>query len=250
MSVIFKSFYMASFSENTFGARIANAEAISTHLKSFVGFVAPTTDTSIANYDTLIGSLKTSNSVIATQKLAYSTAVDTRAKLFFKTPDSVEKLLSPITAVVKAKLGKTSKQATDIAALAVKIRGEKKKKGDTPPPTETEGKKKDPVSQSERSYGSITQHFADILSTLTALGTDYAPVNATVKLTALNTKLTAIKTANNSVTSTYGALKTSVDSRQTSYTDLAARTQRIKDAVKSQYGNKSTEYNLIKGLKV
>jgi hypothetical protein len=35
---------MASFSENTFGSRIANAEAISTHLKSFTGFVAPTTE--------------------------------------------------------------------------------------------------------------------------------------------------------------------------------------------------------------
>ena len=98
---------MASFSENTFGSRIANAEAISTHLKSFTGFVEPTTETSIASIDTLIASLKTDNSVIATKKLAYSTAVDVRAKQFFKTPDSVEKLLSPITAAVKAKLGKT-----------------------------------------------------------------------------------------------------------------------------------------------
>lgn len=45
---------MASISENTFGARIANAEAISTHVKSFTGFEAPTPDTSIASIDTLI----------------------------------------------------------------------------------------------------------------------------------------------------------------------------------------------------
>jgi response regulator RpfG family c-di-GMP phosphodiesterase len=241
---------MASFSENTFGARIANAEAISTHLKSFTGFVAPTTDTSIASIDTLIASLKTENSGIATKKLAYSTAVDVRAKLFFKTPSSVEKLLSPITAAVKAKLGKTSKPATDIAALAVKIRGEKKKKNNTPPTEETEGKKKDPVSQSERSYGSITQHFANIIATVTALGTDYAPVNNNIKVAALTTKMATIKTANDTVTSTYGALKTSVDSRQNQYEDLSARIQRVKEAIKSQYGLKSTEYYLIKGLKV
>ena len=241
---------MASNSEVTFGARVANAETISTHLKSFTGFVAPTADTSVANYDTLIAALKTNNSGIATQKLAYSTAVDTRAKLFFKTPDSVEKLLSPITAVVKAKLGKTSKQATDIAALAVKIRGEKKKKDDTPPVEGTEGEKKEPVSQSERSYGSMTQHFADIIATVTALDKDYAPANANINVDALTTKIDTIKTANNNVTATYGALKTSVDSRQNQYDDLSARIQRVKDAVKSQYGNKSTEYNLIKGLKV
>jgi len=241
---------MASFSENTFGARIANAEAISTHLKSFTGFVAPTTDTSVANYDTLIAALKTTNAAIATQKLAYSTAVDTRASLFFKTPNSVEKLLSPITSTVKATLGKSSKQATDIATIAVKIRGEKKKKDETPVVAESTAAKKDPVSQSERSYGSMTQHFSDLISTLTALGTNYAPVNDDLKLTALNAKVTTIKTANNSVTATYGALKTSVDSRQIAYNELAEKTLRIKDAVKSQYGVKSTEYNLIKGLKV
>lgn len=241
---------MASFSENTFGARIANAEAISTHLKSFTGFVAPTTDTSIASIDTLIKSLKTENSGIATKKLAYSTAVDVRAKLFFKTPDSVEKLLSPITAAVKAKLGKTSKPATDIAALTVKIRGEKKKKDDTPAAEGKESKKKDPVSQSERSYGSMTQHFADIVATVTALDTDYAPVNDTIKVAALTTKIGTIKTANNNVTATYGALKNSVDSRQNQYEDLSEKIQRVKDAVKSQYGVGSTEYKLIKGLKV
>jgi hypothetical protein len=241
---------MASFSENTFGARIANAEAISTHLKSFTGFVAPTTDTAIASLDTLIASLKTENSVIATKKFAYATAVDVRAKLFFKTPDCVEKLLSPITSSVKAKLGKTSKPAIDIAALAVKIRGEKKKKDNTPPTEETAAKKKDPVSQSERSYGSITQHFADIIATVTALGTDYAPVNTNIKIAALTTKMNTIKTANNNVTTTYGALKTSVDGRQKQYNDVSAKIQRVKDAVKSQYGIGSTEYSLIKGLKV
>ncbi|MDI9364171.1 MAG: hypothetical protein QM541_04405 [Flavobacterium sp.] len=241
---------MASFSENTFGARIANAEAISTHLKSFTSFVAPTTDTSIASIDILIASVKTENSRIATNKFAYSTAVDVRAKLFFKTPDCVEKLLSPITAAVKAKLGKTSKPATDIAALAIKIRGEKKQKNDTPAAEGTERKKVDPVSQSERSYGSITQHFANIIAIVTALGTNYAPVNATINVAALTTKIETIKTANNTVTSTYAALKTSIDGRQSLYEDLSARTQRIKDAVKSQYGVGSSEYKLIKGLKV
>lgn len=241
---------MANFSENTFGARIANAEALLTHVKAFSNYVAPTTETTIENYEKLIVALKTENASIATKKLAYSSAVDVRSKLFFKEPTSVDKLVSPITAAVKAKLGKSAKQVTEITALGNKIRGEKPKKATTPPVEGKEAEKKDTVSQSERSYGSITKHFSDIINTLTALDTDYAPANDTIKLASLSSKLETIKTANNQVTATYGALKASVDSRQAAYADLSERTQRIKDSVKSQYGFQSTEYNLLKKLKV
>lgn len=241
---------MASNSEITFGARVANASKISAHLKTFVGYVAPTPNTTIPSYDALIASLTTENTSIATKKAAYSAAVEVRQKLFFKDKDCLMKILSPVTSAVRAKIGKTAKPVADITALVVKIRGEKKAKGKDPKPEDTGDEKKDGVSQSERSYGSMTQNFNDIITTLTSLGTDYAPVNTAHKLPALNTKLASIKTANDTATTTFGALKTSIDSRSNQYTDLTERTQRIKEAVKSQYGVNSTEYNLIKGLKV
>lgn len=241
---------MASNSEVTFGARVANAETISTHLKSFTGFVAPTTNTSIPNYDVLIASLKTENTGVATKKANYSAAVETRQKLFFKDKDSVLKTLSPVTSALRSKLGKTAKPVTDIAGLVVKIRGANKEKPKDPKPDEATGTKQDTVSQSERSYGSITQNFNDIVATLATLGTDYAPVNTVHKLPALQTKLTAITTANINATTTYGALKVGFDNRVNFYADLTERTQRIKEAVKSQYGVSSTEYKLIKGLRV
>lgn len=234
---------MASTSEVTFGARIANAEALSTNLKSFTGYVAPTTETSIANYDALIASMKTENSGVATKKIAYSTAVEARQKHFVKESTSISKMLSPIVAAVRAKMGKSSKEVADITALMTKIRGEKPKKpkeGDTP----------ETVSQSERSYGSMTQNFSDIVTTLTALGADYSVVQNNLKLPALLTKVADITAANNAVTSTYSALKTTVDNRANKYADLSERKQRIKESVKSQYGLNSTEYKLIKGLKV
>lgn len=241
---------MASNSEVTFGARIANASKISAHLKTFAGYVAPTTNTTIPNYDVLIASLTTENTGIATKKAAYSAAVEVRQKLFFKDKDCLMKILSPVTSAVRAKIGKAAKPSTDIAALVVKIRGEKKAKGKDPKPEDTSDEKKDGVSQSERSYGSMTQNFSDIITTLTTLGTDYAPVNTAHKLAALNTKLTSIKSANDVATTTFGALKTGIDTRAAQYADLAERTQRIKEQVKSQYGVSSTEYTLIKGLKV
>lgn len=234
---------MASTSEVTFGAKIANAEALSTNLKGFVGYVAPTTDTTIANYDALIASMKSENSSVATKKLAYSVAVDVRQKHFLKEPTSISKMLSPIVAAVRAKMGKSSKELADITAQLTKIRGEKPtkpKEGDTP----------ESVSQSERSYGSMTQNFSDMVATLTALGSNYSVVNPNLKLPALLTKVTEVTAANNAVTATYGSLKSTVDSRAKNYQELSERTQRIKESVKSQYGVGSTEYKLIKGLKV
>lgn len=242
---------MASKSETTFGARVANAEKISAAVKTFTGYVAPTTDTSITNYDALIASLKTKNADVATKKTNYSAAVETRQKLFFKDKDSVLKLLSPIAAALRAKLGKTAKPVTDVMAMVVKIRGEKKAKPKDPKAEDAQTKEtKDTVSQSEKSYGSITQNFNDIVTNVTTLGTDYAPVNTNIKLPALNTKLTAITAANTGAANTFSLLKASYATRTTNYDDLSEKTQRIKEQVKSQYGVASTEYKLIKSLKV
>ena len=172
---------MASNSEVTYAAKI------SAHQKTSTGYVAPTTNTSIANYDGLITNVTTENTGIATKKATYSAAVEGRQKLFFKDTDSVLKVLSPITSAVRSKLGKTAKPVSDITALVIKIRGEKTAKGKDPKPQDANKPQKDPVSQSERSYGSITQNFSDIITTLITLGTDYAPVNNAQKLPALTT---------------------------------------------------------------
>lgn len=241
---------MASNSEVTFGAKIANASKISANLKTFVGYQEPTKDTSIVNYDALITAITTENTGVATKKADYSAAVEVRQKVFFKDNDCVLKVLSPVTSAVRSKLGKTAKPVTDITALVVKIRGIKKAKGKDPKPEEAGKVPKDTVSQSERSYGSMTQNFSDIVSTLATLGTEYAPVNAAHKLPALTAKVASIKTANDSATTTFAALKTGFDNRAKQYADLNERTQRIKEAVKSQYGVASTEYTLIRGLTV
>ena len=124
-----------------------------------------------------------------------------------------------------------------------KIRGEKKDK-----------LKKDEegefVSQSERSYGSQTQHFADIISTITSYGADFTPSNPKITLAELNTQLTALTDANTGVTTAYGLLKPTKDLRTALYEDISKRSQTIKDSVKSQYGVQSTKYKLIKVYKI
>lgn len=237
---------MASISESSFGARLANAESVSTYLKSFVSYTPPSAELSAASLDTLLTSIRTQNTTVATQQSSYSAAVEVRQQLFKKAPDSLDKLLSPIGSAVRAKYGREAKPTSDAVELINRLRGGGKAKKIS----EDGEKEKQSVSQSEQSYGSLTQHFADLLAMLTAMGANYAPSNNAVKLPALTAKLTAIRAANTAATNAYGSLKTATDTRQAQYEDLVGRVVRIKEAVKSQYGIKSTEYALVKGLKV
>ena len=234
---------MPSTSERTFGSKLANAETIATHLKTFTGYTPPTTDTSIANYNALIASVKAENSSLTTKQAAYSAAIDVRQKHFTKEITSIDKILSPIIANVRATMGKSAKEASAITTLITKIRGVKVKKPKS-------GDKAEAISQSERSFGSVTQNFSDIVTILGTLNTNYAPVKTNLKLAALKTKLADITTANNTATTTYSALKATIDNRSSKYKELSEKTQRIKEAIKSQYGVSSSEYKLIKGLTV
>ena len=234
---------MASTSEVTLGARVANAEKLLTNLQSFTDYTAADPLLSIANLKTLIKDVRTKNSETASAAQIYSAAVDVRQNLFQKADNSLIKILSLVGATVRSSFDKTSKEAADISALITKIRGVKVKRSVKDPTT-------DFISQSERSYGSMTQNFSDMITTLENYGEKYTPVNNEIKIATLKAKLTKLNDANVSVTSTYGVQKEKRDDRADLYKNLTAITQRIKDGVKGQYGLKSTEYGLIKGLKV
>jgi hypothetical protein len=234
---------MASTSELTFGSRLANANTLVTHLQSFTDYAAQTPDQSTASMQALIAEITAQNKTTAGDKQDYSTAIDLRRKVFQKDEDCLIKLLSPIGSAVRSALGKTSKEAANIAALITKIRGIKPKKEPKEPTEET-------VSQSERSFGSITQNFSDIIATLEKFGANYNPANKKVTLPALTDKLARLTEANTNVPVTFGRLKKSRDDRNELYKKLTDITQRIKDAVKSQYTLGSSEYALIKALKI
>ena len=234
---------MASTSEVTLGARVGNAEKLLTNLQSFTDYTAPDVTLSTANLKTLINDVRTKNSETASAAQTYSASVDLRQNLFQKADNSLIKILSLVGATVRSAFGKTSKEYADVSTMITKIRGEKVKRSLKDPTA-------DFVSQSERSYGSMTQNFSDMITTLENYGAKYTAVNSEIKIATLKGKLTELNDANVSVTSTYGVQKQKRDDRGELYKSLTAITQRIKDGVKGQYGLKSTEYNLIKGLKV
>ena len=234
---------MASTTEKTYGSRLANAQKLATHLTGFTDYAPATPECSLTNYQTLITDITTNNSEIANFSSLFSTDAQDRQELFIESPTGMLKRLTPISAYTKALFGKTSKEAELVVALVNKLRGEK-----------TNKYKKDEtgewVSQSQRSYGSMTQNFSDLIDTLISFGAPYAPSTDNITIDKLKELLEQLNESSEKVTQSYGKLKMQQDVRVTQYEDLTSRSSRIKETVKSIYGVSSTEYKLIKGLKI
>jgi len=233
---------MASKSEVTYGAKLNNAKTIVTHLRSFSGYTPPTADQSADELENLASNARQANDLLAGNLSTYSKTVDTRQRFFEKDANSLEKIMSPIAATIRSAYGKDSKELADITRFVAKIRGEERKK-DKKEPTE------DSVSQSAKSYGSMTENFSGLIATLQKMSA-YTPANKDLSIAALTSKLGTLEQANTAVTIAFGVVKQNRESRNTLFEQMNVLVQRIKNAVLAQYGLKSPEYALIKGLKV
>lgn len=233
---------MSSTSEKSYGARIGNAEKLVAALQNFNNYQPVKPEYAIAAYTTFINGLKTQNNEVATKKQTYSLAVDNRHQIFDTSDISIKKLLSPINGVVKAIYGKTAKEATDVAAIIAKIRGANgRKKGKEDEET---------VSQSYQSFNSKAQFFADLIANLTNFGASYSPANTNISIQNLNGAYTNAIASNSAVMNGFTQFAQTNNIRIQSYDELSKKAQGIKDSVKSQYGFNSTEYGIIKGLKI
>jgi hypothetical protein len=233
---------MKSNSETSYGARIGNAEKLVTTLLSFPNYLPQKPEFSIQNLRTSIDALKVQNNGIATKKQSYSLAVETRKKIFEKDDVSIKKVISSINGTVKASFGKTAKEATDVASIIAKIRGANIKTS----------KKEDEktVSQSYQSFSSKTQFFSDLVVYIQNFGADYNPSNVNVQLNTLTTLLADATAANNQVMDSFSVFRQNNDIRLNDYYNLSQLAIRIKDNIKAQYGNQSSEYILVKSLKI
>ena len=231
--------------ESTFGARIQNAQSLVIKLKSFNQYVPLRKEDDINELQDLINTIQKINSEEATAAQTYTLAVGARQQVFQGDQVNIRDLATNIIATLRGQYGKDAKEVTSLTELCNKIRGQKKKK--TVESTEVVTKK---ISTSQLSYASITQNFADLVASLEALKPSFAPANPTIKIEALQEYLAEVRNTSNSVEVATNALNTIRNNRNTLYTDLKERTQRIKEAVKAQYGIKSAEYIAIKGLTI
>ena len=127
---------MRSTSETSYGARVGNAEKLVAALQNFNGYQAIKPEYSINSYTDLINATKAQNTTVAGKKQSYSLAVDNRIQIFEKRELAIDKVLSAINGTVKVSFGRTSKEATDVAAIIAKIRGANIRKSKSTNPDE------------------------------------------------------------------------------------------------------------------
>ncbi|MGL2963121.1 hypothetical protein ACSVH2_04785 [Flavobacterium sp. RSB2_4_14] len=235
---------MSSNSETSYGARIGNAEKLVAAVLNYNGYIPVKPEYSVTAYSALIAEIKNQNNTIATNKQSYSLAVDNRKKIFEVSNTSIDKLLSPINAAVKVIYGRTAKESTDVASIIAKIRGANIKKNKSANPDE------ETVSQSYQSYNSKAQFFSDLVINLTNYGNNYTPANNDLTTDNLTNIYNSAIAANAEVMNTFTQFAQNNKTRNDKYYELSQTAIRIKDSIKSQYGVKSTEYLLIKGLKI
>lgn len=235
---------MSSNSETGYGARIGNAQNLVAALQNFNNYIPIKPELSINSYTDLINSTRGLNTNVATKKQTYSLAIENRIQVFEKGELSIKKILSPINGTVKAAFGKNSKEATDVAAIIAKIRGNNIKKRNTTNSDE------ETVSQSYQSYNSKLQYFSDLLINLINFGANYEPANPVYKASELNTIFTNAVEANNDVINGYTQFKQINTDRINNYILLSQRALSIKESIKAQYGLHSPEYTIIKGIKI
>jgi hypothetical protein len=182
------------------------------------------------------------NPQVATALINYRQSVSERKIIYDASPFAIKKIITPINAFSRAKFGKDSTTYLALNALVKKIRGTQLKAQKTTD--------KEAYSVSQQSYGSIILNYQNLVNDLESLSTEYNLANGNIKINVLKDKTTQAIQKNNNVIAAFSVLNPKQDSRAALYDALSAKALRIKDFVKYQYGINSSEYKLIKGLKI
>lgn len=233
-----------SSSRASFSSRLTEGEKLIEYLNTFTGFDPGDAELTAAAFQTQTTALHAVQEEHTTKHFNYSKAASDRRKLFDKEDNSISKLLAPIRANIRGKLGGDSQQYHDIRTLVLKIRGQGRRIN------VTENSLESTISRSEKSFGSQLIYFGDIITLLTQFGPVYAPINNKIQIDKLQTLLTQATNATNNVSQKLAVYKPLIVTRRDGFKQLSATAKRIKDMVMSQYGQDSTEYNLVKGLTI
>ncbi|MFN7117969.1 MAG: hypothetical protein ACK4TA_14300 [Saprospiraceae bacterium] len=233
---------MAERSENSFGARLDRARKMLGSISTFPNYNPPRNEETVAGLTDLINQIVTLNQEETSLEQQYNTLVKNREGLFYEDEHCIIKLLTMVRGAVEALYGKESIEFSQVDTLVRQMRDNR--------PAEREATEKLPagkVSQSERSYGSITQNFSDLVTIVSQLP-NYRSNNPLLQISELRNLVNRANQLAIDIPVLYQQLTNARDRRRAAYKELKDRGARIKAYVKSDYGTNSTEYKSIKGI--
>ncbi len=240
---------MGTNKKGSFGYVLRKAQDLIAFLATFFGYSPPRTEESVPEMEALANGIVGLNAAEIALEETYRLSVDARSKALVKGNSSAWKTLMAVKGVVDSQYGKKSPEAAIIGGILKKMQPANKA-ASTSPPT-VAGQQNDDAqaraySRSQRSFGSITQLFNDVVNALQQF-TAYAPTNDALKVASLQATALHLTQLNDDVAHCYALLKQARTDRNAKYADLRERIKRIKSYVNAQYGSKSQEAAMIRG---
>lgn len=235
---------MSTNRDNSFGAKQLRAQELSTYISQFQNYAPPRMEESVGGFMELVNQASMVNTEESQFRQVYNTAVANRENAFRRKEGSVTKLLPLIRGQVMAQYGKNSVEFNQIDAIIANIRDTR-----VIVKAATETTKEQTMSQSEQSYGSMTQYFANLVGNVAQLP-GFNPSNPVLQIGTLQNFVAQITQMNTEVAARLQLLYEVRNRRNAIYADLHDRVLRIKAYVKANYGTNSSEYKLIKGMRI
>ncbi len=229
--------------EKSFHDRVQRAEKLKLAVSSFQPAYQPAdVSYSLASFTASIERAAAANLAVDDSRVPYQDNTADRIALV----KTIAPLITQSLAYVKSNTA-WAKRFDAIKALADKVRGvrpPKAQKGD--PATDKKTR-----NSGERSYVEIAAHLKRYIARLEAL-TGYAPPDTKISITQLNAQHSTLTDLNQSVPALAQTLTDAIADRQESYngpTGLKACFDGVKVSVKGQYGQTSSQFKSISGMR-
>ena len=244
---------MTSTSETGHAKNVANFEDLISFCTGYGTAYNPTKNSiKIAAMNTLLTSARNTLQTVKTTKTAYDNGTNVHEIAFSNLKKRSTRVVNALEATDAVK-----QTVDDAKTINRKIQGKRADNKKTPPVAPpAEGTTTTPteviqISVSQQSYDSLIDNFSKLIVSVSAEPL-YIPNETDLKVTALNTLLTNLKTTNTAVINVTPAYHSAIIARNTSLyqsiiglVDIALE---VKKYVKSVFGARSQQYAEISGL--
>lgn len=204
-----------------------------------------------ANFTVFLGGVDTANTSVENLEVNYTNNAEARIALV----KTIRAATTQAVGYVKSnKAWATQFKAVKMAAD--KLRGVSPPTKPAPPAPPTPGgdppAAADPRNRGEQAYAELQAHLSTLITALTACP-GYNPPSLSIQLNTFHGLLSQFRGLNMFLCTLSAQLTTAREARRTLYyvgdNCLEIKFQAIKNSVKGQYGQNSSQYNAVKGLK-
>lgn len=236
-------------SEKTYGMRIHNCFTILAVIRLAPDFETDQVELMPTNFATFLVEVANSNKALTIAEHDYSVAVAQRRDFFAKNENSIHATAIAVKVAVLARYGKDSREYKTISSLVKKMSYQKPAVKTKPDSENPDNNITTYISRSQRSYGSITENFRNLVTVLLSFQ-NYNNPRQELKLPALQAQALAAELHNINTDATHFSYKIAQEARQENYAILTERATKIKALLLSIYGKKSPIYKQVADLSI